>query len=162
MHILIADDEPTSALLVALYRAKAGGRNQVAVAGDESAVNEPPIRVLVADDDPLMRGLMALIAEHEPSIDLVGAASDADPAIDLAAIRRARVVVLDLDMPGGGGTRAALEIRRLVPDARIVGLSGDDSRQAQPDIARAGAVGYLVKGAQPDEIVRTIHSSARF
>ena len=65
-------------------------------------------------------------------------------------------------MPRGGGPRAATEILRHAPDTRIVGLSGDDSQQARLDMNRAGAVGYIVKGAAPAEIVRAIQSSARW
>ena len=144
----------------ALYRAKAGGRNRVEVAPEE--ISAAPIRVMVADDDPLMTGFIGLVAEHEPGIELVGTASDADEAIELARLRRPQVVVLDLYMPRGGGTRAATEILREDPATRIVGLSGDDSQQARLDMNRAGAVGYIVKGAKPDEIVRAIRSSARW
>jgi DNA-binding NarL/FixJ family response regulator len=65
-------------------------------------------------------------------------------------------------MPQGGGTHAATEIRRRLPDARIVALSANDSQVAMLDMARAGAVGYIVKGATPATIVDTIHSSAKF
>jgi DNA-binding NarL/FixJ family response regulator len=58
--------------------------------------------------------------------------------------------------------RAADEIRARVPSARIVAISGDDSPDAMLAMTRAGAVGYLVKGAPPDEIVRTLQSAARW
>jgi len=86
------------------------------------------------------------------------AIADDDPA----ATRRPDVVVLDFDMPGGGGLRAATEIRDACPTARIVALSADSSPAAQLDMSRAGAVGYLVKGAPPDEIERAIRSAARW
>jgi DNA-binding NarL/FixJ family response regulator len=65
-------------------------------------------------------------------------------------------------MPGGGGVRAAAEIREACPTARIVTLSADSSPAAQLDMSRAGAVGYLVKGAPADEIERAIRSAARW
>ncbi len=145
----------------ALYRAKDGGRNRVEV-GSEAPLEAPPIRVLVADDDPLMTGFIGLVAAHEPGIEVVGTAADADEAIELARLCRPQVVVLDLYMPRGGGPRAATEILSHDPDTRVVGLSGDDSQQARLDMNRAGAVGYIVKGAEPDEIVRAIQSSARW
>jgi DNA-binding NarL/FixJ family response regulator len=64
------------------------------------------------------------------------------------------------DMPGGGGIRAAAEIREACPTAQILALSADSSPAAQLDTSRAGAVGYLVKGAPPDEIERAIRSAA--
>ena len=123
--------------------------------GDLSAV-----RVVVADDHPIWRS--GLRADLGSNFHVVGEAGDADEAIELARLCRPQVVVLDLYMPRGGGTRAATEILRHDPDTRIVGLSGDDSQHARLDMNRAGAVGYIVKGAEPDEIVRAIRSSSRW
>jgi diguanylate cyclase (GGDEF)-like protein len=145
---------------MALYAAKAAGRNRVEIATVEEKVER--IRVMVADDDPVITMLLTTITRHEPTLELVGAAADADAAIELAVRQRPRVVVLDLDMPGGGGMRAAAEILQKVPEARIVGMSADDSQAARLDMSRAGAVGYIVKGAPPAEIVSTIQSSARW
>ena len=83
-------------------------------------------------------------------------------AIELAAHRRPNVVVLDFDMPGGGGVRAAIEIREASPTTRIVALSADGSQAAQYDMSRAGAIGYVVKGAPDEEIVRAIRNAARW
>ena len=106
--------------------------------------------------------LLSTIAQHDPSLELVGTAGDAREAVAVARMRRPQVVLLDLDMPHGGGTQAAIDIRRELPDARILALSADESQLAMLDMARAGAVGYIVKGAPPAEIVDTIHSSVRF
>ena len=65
-------------------------------------------------------------------------------------------------MPGGGGVRAATEIREASPGIKVVALSADDSQAAQYDMSRAGAVGYVVKGAPDEEIVRAIRSAARW
>jgi len=72
------------------------------------------------------------------------------------------VALLDVDMPGGGGVRAAIDIRELLPGVRIVALSADDSVGAQLDMSRAGAVGFVVKGCPDEEIVRVIRSAARW
>jgi DNA-binding NarL/FixJ family response regulator len=93
---------------------------------------------------------------------VVGEAQDADEAIDLAASRRPDVVLLDVNMPGGGGLRAANDIREANPAVKVVALSADDSQGAQYDMTRAGAVGYVVKGSPDAEIVRVIRSSARW
>ena len=145
----------------ALYRAKAGGRNRVEVHGGITAAT-PGIRLLIADDDPAVRLVIAALAEREDGFELVGEAADAKSAIELAAHRRPDVVLLDFDMPGGGGVGAANGIREANPTARIVALSADDSAAAQYDMSRAGAVGYLVKGATDDEIARVIRSAARW
>ena len=69
------------------------------------------IRLLIADDDPVMRMLLGAIARGDPVLELVAEAEDADEAIALAAEHRPDVVLLDVEMPGGGGLRAAREIR---------------------------------------------------
>jgi diguanylate cyclase (GGDEF)-like protein len=146
----------------ALYRAKEGGRNRVEVhsapAGDERST----IRVLIADDDPGVRLALSALGQRQHDLEVVGEAEDTPQAIELAARRRPDVVLLDFDMPGGGGVRAAIEIREASPTTRVVAFSADGSQAAQLDMSRAGAVGYLVKGAPDEEIVRVIRSSARW
>jgi diguanylate cyclase (GGDEF)-like protein len=146
----------------ALYRAKEGGRNRVEVHGAAGAGANSGVRVLVADDDPMVLLTIASLIEREPGFDLVGKAADADEAIELAARRRPDVVLLDVNMPGGGGLRAANDIREANPGVKVVALSADDSQSAQYDMTRAGAVGYVVKGSSDEEIVRVIRSSARW
>jgi DNA-binding NarL/FixJ family response regulator len=80
----------------------------------------------------------------------------------MAARRRPDVVLLDFNMPGGGGVRAAMQIREANPAIKLVAVSADDSQGAQYDMSRAGAVGYVVKGSPDEEIVRVIRSSARW
>jgi two-component system chemotaxis response regulator CheY len=146
----------------ALYRAKEGGRNRVELHEDQAGSEERPIRLLVADDDPAIRLVLAALFARQDDMELVGEAEDAAQAIELAARRRPDVVVLDFDMPGGGGVAAATAIREASPETRVIALSADGSQGAQYDMTRAGAVGYVVKGAPEDEIVRAIRSSARW
>ena len=119
------------------------------------------LRLLVADDDPVSRLMIGAIVKREPGFELVGEAEDAGQAVELALRRRPDVVLLDVDMPGGGGARAAVEIREGLPEVRIVAISADDSQGSQYDMMRAGAVGFVTKGASDDEILRVIRSSAR-
>ena len=146
----------------ALYRAKEAGRNRVEVHGGEVARKQDAIRLLIADDDPAIRLVLSALAARHEDLDLVGEAEDAAQAIELTARRRPDVVLLDFDMPGGGGVAAAMAIRDASPTTRIVALSADDSQGAQYDMSRAGAVGYLVKDAPDEEIVRVLRSSARW
>ena len=120
------------------------------------------LRLLVADDDPVSRLMIGAIVKREPGFELVGEAEDAGQAVELALRRRPDVVLLDVDMPGGGGARAAVEIREGLPEVRIVAISADDSQGSQYDMMRAGAVGFVTKGASDDEILRVIRSSARW
>jgi diguanylate cyclase (GGDEF)-like protein len=153
-------DELVAQADAALYAAKARGRNRIELAGTRES--GAPIRIMVADDDEVIKLLVATIAEHEPSLELVGTAADAAEAVEVAVMRRPQVVLLDFDLPRGGGTQAATGILRELPETRIVGLSANESQLAMLDMARAGAVGYIVKGAAPAEIVDTIQSSARY
>jgi diguanylate cyclase (GGDEF)-like protein len=145
----------------ALYAAKEDGRNRVH-AKTVAATGDRRVRVAIADDDESVRLTLGSMLANADGLELVGEAADAPTAISLAATRRPDVVVLDFAMPGGGGLRAATEIRDACPTARIVALSADSSPAAQLDMSRAGAVGYLVKGAPPDEIERAIRSAARW
>jgi diguanylate cyclase (GGDEF)-like protein len=146
----------------ALYRAKEGGRNRVEVHRVDGAAPSDSIRLLIADDDPMIRLTLSALIGKEPGFELVGEAEDADQAIELAARRRPDVVLLDFNMPGGGGTRAAMRIHEANPNIRVVAVSADDSQAAQYDMSRAGAVGYVVKGAADEEIVRVIRSAVRW
>jgi DNA-binding NarL/FixJ family response regulator len=145
----------------ALYAAKEDGRNRVH-AQTVAVTGGRRVRVAIADDDESVRLMLGAMLAHADGLELVGEAADAGGAISLAATRRPDVVVLDFDMPGGGGLHAAAEIREACPTARIIALSADSSPAAQLDMSRAGAVGYLVKGAPPDEIERAIRSAARW
>jgi diguanylate cyclase (GGDEF)-like protein len=146
----------------ALYRAKEGGRNRVEVHQPAGEAPGDAIRLLIADDDPMIRLTLSALIDKEPGFELVGAAEDADQAIELAARRRPDIVLLDFNMPGGGGVRAAMRIHEANPDIRLVAVSADDSQAAQYDMSRAGAVGYLVKGSADEEIVRVIRSAVRW
>jgi len=116
--------------------------------------------VLVADDEPALRGALAELFAHEEHVLLVGAAADADEAIELAARERPDVALVDVKMPAGGGPRAAREIARLSPATRVIALSAFEDRPTVLEMLRAGAVGYLVKGTPADEILSSIHRVA--
>jgi diguanylate cyclase (GGDEF)-like protein len=132
------------------------------VEDSQTASAGPALRLMIADDDPVSRLMLGAILRREPGFELVGEAADAGSAIELALRRRPDVVLLDVDMPGGGGPRAAVQIREGLPDARIVAISADDSQSSQYDMMRAGAVGFVTKGSPDDEILRVIRSSARW
>ena len=120
------------------------------------------VRLLVADDDPVSRLMLSAILKRQPDFEVVGEADDAKSAVELALRRRPDIVLLDVNMPGGGGARAAVEIREGLPDVKIVAISADDSQGSQYDMMRAGAVGFITKGSPDDEILRVIRSSARW
>jgi EAL domain-containing protein (putative c-di-GMP-specific phosphodiesterase class I)/AmiR/NasT family two-component response regulator len=114
------------------------------------------IRVLVADDEPGLRGALADLLAQDEHVLLVGAAADADEAIALAEREQPDVALVDVKMPAGGGPRAAREIQRLSPTTRVIALSAFEDRPTVLEMLRAGAVGYLVKGTAAEDIVGSI------
>jgi DNA-binding NarL/FixJ family response regulator len=117
------------------------------------------VRVLIADDDPVMRMLLTAILARDPELTLAGEAEDADAAIAEAERLAPDVALLDVEMPGGGGVAAARAIRERAPGVRVLALSGHEAEAARAEMAAAGAVGYVVKGAPPEEIVRAIREA---
>jgi len=120
-----------------------------------------PIRLLIADDHPIVRkGLRALL-EDQSDIQVVGEAADGNEAVEQAREFKPDVLLLDLMMPGKDGLAAIGEIKREQPDARILVLTSyfeDD--QVFPAI-KAGALGYLLKDSSPQELLQAIRDIAR-
>jgi len=119
----------------------------------------PLIRVLVADDDPEMRAVLADVIESDPSLQLVGLAEDALEVIEMARVRAPDVALLDVKMPGGGGGEAAREIHRMAPAISIVALTAHEDETSVGEMLAAGAKSYLVKGASPQEILAALRGS---
>jgi DNA-binding NarL/FixJ family response regulator len=118
------------------------------------------VRVVVADDHPIVRdGLRALLASL-PDVDLVGEATTGRDAVRSAVTDRPDVVIMDLRMPDLDGTTATAEICRVAPDVAVLVLTMLDDDDSVFAAMRAGARGYLVKGASQQEIVRAITAVA--
>jgi EAL domain-containing protein (putative c-di-GMP-specific phosphodiesterase class I)/ActR/RegA family two-component response regulator len=119
-----------------------------------------PTTVLIADDQVEVRDALELLVTSEPAFELVGVAEDVDQAIALARQHQPDVALVDFKMPGGGGPRATREIRECSPGTRVVALSAYGDRSSVFQMLRAGAVGYLVKGASAEEVHAAIVRSA--
>ena len=119
------------------------------------------IRLILADDESSILDAMSELVSMDKHIEVVGTARDAGEAIDLAELHTPDVALLDVRMPGGGGSRAAREIRRRSPATRIVALSASTDPRTVVSMVRAGAVGYVGKDQPADEVLRAIHRSAR-
>lgn len=118
------------------------------------------VRVLIAEDEPLVRAALAQLIQEDSTLELVGVAQDAPQAIELASAFRPDVALLDVKMPGGGGAVAARGISVCAPQTRVLALSAYDDRACVLEMLRAGAIGYLVKGAGSD-IADSIRRSAQ-
>jgi DNA-binding NarL/FixJ family response regulator len=118
------------------------------------------IRVLLADDHPLvLQGLRAVFATV-PEIEVVGEASDGAQAVRLAVQLRPDVVVMDLQLPGLHGIEATRQLQRQVPDAAVLVLTMFEDDATVFAAVQAGALGYLVKGADGADIVAAVHAAA--
>lgn len=120
----------------------------------------PRIRVLVADDQALIRRGMRLMLELEPDIEVVGEAVDGIEAVALAQQLRPDVVLMDLNMPRRGGVDATREIAAARQQTQVLVLTTLDADDVVFEAVRAGARGYLLKDASEDELleaVRAIH-----
>jgi DNA-binding NarL/FixJ family response regulator len=119
-----------------------------------------PVRVLVVDDQALVReGLMTLL-EAAPDITPVAAAADGEEAVALSSRHRPDVVLMDLRMPRLDGVEATRRIRRALPDTEVVVLTTHADDDSILDALQAGARGYLTKDAGIVEISRAVHAAA--
>ncbi|MFD9478549.1 MULTISPECIES: response regulator [Streptomyces] len=119
------------------------------------------IRVLIADDQPLVRRGLALILGPDPEFEVVGEAEDGARAVALAHEVRPDVVVMDIRMPVMDGVKATEELARTLPETRVLALSTFDMDEYVVAALRAGAYGFLPKDISPEELiaaVRIVHT----
>ena len=119
------------------------------------------IRVAVVDDHTIVRnGLVALLGAHA-DLEIVGAVGDGEAAVALCVEQRPDVVLMDLSMPGVGGIEATRRIAAEAPGVQVVVLTSFMDRERIVEALSAGAIGYLLKDAEPEELIRGIHTAAR-
>ncbi|HWU84631.1 MAG TPA: response regulator transcription factor, partial [Rhodocyclaceae bacterium] len=120
-----------------------------------------PIRVLIADDQSLIRRGMSLILSAEADIEVVGQAADGVEAVELALQLQPDVVLMDLHMPRKGGVVATREITNRLPQTRVMVLTTFDTDEMVFEAVRAGAQAYLLKDASEAEVLDTIRAVHR-
>ena len=118
------------------------------------------IRVLLVDDDPLVRAGLRLMLRSAPDIDVIGEAADGAAAIAAAAELVPDVVLMDIRMPGTDGVTATAAITAAVAGPRVVALTTFDADELVRQAITAGAVGYLVKDTPPAEIISAVRAVA--
>jgi DNA-binding NarL/FixJ family response regulator len=123
-------------------------------------MNTSNLRVLISDDDPMIRDALRDVLESESDIAVVAVAKDADEAIAMAERHSPAVAVLDVRMPGGGGPRAAREILQRSPRTRILAFSAYDDVSTVAEMTQAGISEYLMKGAPNVEIIAAVRRVA--
>lgn len=117
--------------------------------------------MLIVDDHPLVRrGLTSLLSAAR-GIHVIGAAGDGDEAVTWVSETRPDVVLMDVSMPGMTGVEAARRVLEVQPETRVVMLTSFSQRDVVVESFDAGAVGYLLKDAEPDELINGIRAAAR-
>jgi DNA-binding NarL/FixJ family response regulator len=119
------------------------------------------IRVLVADDHAVVRRGLATLLATTNDLELVCTASDGAEAVELAVASDADVVVMDLSMPEVDGVMATRELASRAPSCRVLVLTSFSDQSRVCDALRAGADGYLLKHAEPEEILDGIRAVVR-
>lgn len=119
-----------------------------------------PVRVLIADDHGVVRHGLRMFLGADPELEIVGEARDGAEAISLAKRLQPDVVLMDLLMPGMDGIQATAAIRRELPDVEVVALTSVLEDGAVVEAVRAGAIGYLLKDTDSDELRRAIKAAA--
>lgn len=118
------------------------------------------IRVLVVDDDHLMRVGLIEILGADPTISVVGHADSGTRAVELARLTLPDVVLMDVRMPDGDGIIATREITSALADTRVMVLTTFDQDDYVFDALEAGASGFLLKRSRPEELLDAIHAVA--
>ena len=121
----------------------------------------PPIRLLIVDDHPIVRGGLHALFEDDPGFVVVGQAEDGVQAVERAAALGAEVVLMDLRMPRMGGVEAIRLLRARLPDIKVLVLTTFDSDADVLPAIEAGATGYLLKDSPRDELVRAVNAAYR-
>ncbi|MGL3150524.1 response regulator [Microbacterium sp. A82] len=119
------------------------------------------IRLVIVDDHPIVRGGLRDTFAGVEDIVVVGEASDGAEGIERATELAADVVLMDLRMPRMDGVAATAALRERAPDARVLMLTTFDSESDVLPAIEAGAIGYLLKDALPDELMRAVRAAAR-
>jgi DNA-binding NarL/FixJ family response regulator len=149
--------------------AMARGRNNSAISPGHRAYNgnrnprsdrlaDMAIRVLIADNQALLRQGVKHALESAGHIEVVGEAATSDDAVDLAAALAPDVVVMETGLPDGGGVEAVRTIKQRCPNVRILVLSSEGDPEAFGKAAAAGAIGYVLKDISPENLINAIRA----
>jgi len=123
--------------------------------------DHPPIRIVIAEDQALVRRGAALLLSMEPDMEVVGQARNGIEAVQLAQALRPDVILMDLHMPLKGGVSATREITRALPTCQVLVLTTLDDDETVFEALRAGAHAYLLKDADENELLETIRALRR-
>ena len=126
-----------------------------------AASGQPAIRVLIADDQRVVRDGLTMLVGLIDGVEIAGSASDGEEAVRLAVTHRPDVILMDLRMPGVDGIAATAQLRDRLPSARVLVLTTYADDDTILPALRAGARGYLTKDASAEQIeaaIRAVHA----
>ncbi|WP_424861505.1 response regulator [Streptomyces sp. MMS24-I29] len=119
-----------------------------------------PIRVVIADDEPLIRAGIRMILTSDPSIEVAAEAPNGREAVELARAYAVDVVLLDLQMPVMDGLTALAELRTAAPKARVIVLTTFGERENVLRALEQGGAGFLLKDTAPAELIQAVRAAA--
>ncbi|MFE7130268.1 response regulator [Streptomyces sp. NPDC057638] len=118
------------------------------------------IRVVIADDEPLIRAGIRMILTSDPGIEVIAEGANGREAIDLVRAHGADVVLLDIQMPGMDGLTAMVELRRVAPSSRVIILTTFGERENVLRALESGSAGFLLKDTAPAELIGAVRAAA--
>lgn len=119
------------------------------------------IKVIIADDHPLVREGILKILSLEPDIKVIGEAEDGAQAIELARTTDVDVILMDINMPNVNGIKATRIIKKEKPDVNIIALTIHNQEEYLFKLIRCGISGYVLKDVRPSELIETIQKVAK-
>src|SRR5215472_8554133 len=120
-----------------------------------------PIRLLIVDDHPVVRGGLRGMFAGDPTFEVVGEAGNGAEAIELVGTVDADVVLMDLRMPHMSGAEAIRQLRQIAPSVSVLVLTTYDTDDDVLPAIEAGAIGYLLKDAPREELVRAVRAASQ-
>ena len=119
------------------------------------------VRVLIADDHDIVRAGIRMLLDAQPDIEVVGEARDGIEVVSMAASLEPDVILMDISMPGATGIEATRRIKETGSKSEIVGLTMHAEDRYFFQLLQAGASGYVVKGAAPNELLDAVRAASR-
>jgi two-component system response regulator NreC len=116
------------------------------------------IHILIADDHGVLRAGLRSLLNAESDLEVVGEAADGHETLRLAGELRPDVVLLDISMPGPDGIEVTQQLRKMLPEARVLILTAHQDVSLPREAIQAGAAGYIVKHAVDTELITAIHT----
>jgi DNA-binding NarL/FixJ family response regulator len=119
------------------------------------------LRVLLAEDQTILRHSLKVLVASEPDLEVVGEAGTGEEAVRLGQTLRPDIVVMDISLPGMDGVQATQAIKQSCPEVKVLALSVHETKSCIRSILQAGASGYVVKRSAAEELIQALRAVAR-